>query len=202
MGEADGDCEGPVVGPALGDVDGLVVGDAVGVSVSHVPSSLHAPLRQSRPATHFLPSAHGGHAGPPQSAAVSSPFKMPSRHVADVGENDGDALGDVDGAQVGDTDGDAVGSTVVGDAVGASVLSQQSRNVAPSPAGQQRWPLCRPSTVHRGCSPQSCPHGNVRPVLALVHVVLAVHGTGAVLPSGQWWNAGHAILFLFANVGQ
>ena len=54
VGEADGARVGDVVGPALGDVDGIVVGDAVGAIVSHVPSSKHAPLRQSRSAKHFL----------------------------------------------------------------------------------------------------------------------------------------------------
>ena len=48
---------------------------------------------------------HGGHSGPPQSTSVSSPFVIPSPHVAGVGDCVGDSVGD----SVGDAVGDAVG---------------------------------------------------------------------------------------------
>ena len=48
-----------------------------------------------------------------------------------------------------------VGVAVVGESVGASVLSQQPRNVAPSAVGQHCAPASSPSATHRACIEQS-----------------------------------------------
>ncbi len=59
----------------------------------------------------------------------------------------GDALGESDGAGVGESEGAAVGADVVGALVGASVLSQQLRNVTPSLAGQHCMPAPSMPTI-------------------------------------------------------
>ena len=106
LGPALGLVEGPALGPALGDHDG----DAVGRCVSHVPSSLHRPLTQSRgPSTHFLPAQHGAQSPPPQSTDVSRPFRMSSSHVATLGLT----VGPADGLELGLVLGSDVGSCVV-----------------------------------------------------------------------------------------
>ena len=161
VGSGDGDCVGPPVGsgdgndvgPPVGASEGENVGDndgdAVGAGVSHMPSSLHRPLVQSRspsPTTHLSPGLHAWHSPPPQSTDVSFAFRMPSRHVAGVGLSVGANVGDADGTSVGDLDGLALGTGVgdrdglalgasvgdvvglaLGTSVGAAVLPQQPR---------------------------------------------------------------------------
>src|SRR3954454_8450012 len=53
----------------------------VGAGSTQTPA-VHTPVTQSVPLPHFLPSAHFGQFGPPQSTSVSCPFWTPSEQVA------------------------------------------------------------------------------------------------------------------------
>ena len=81
LGAAVGASVGSAVGSSVGDCDGaLVVGNAVGCAVGwpHRLFQRQWPLSQSRDDSHRRPDEHAGQLPPPQSIAVSSPFRMSS----------------------------------------------------------------------------------------------------------------------------
>jgi hypothetical protein len=99
------------VGARVGTTDGAGVSQKYSKRL-HFPNVsrfvellMHRPLRQSRSSRQRLSGLHGGQCGPPQSAAVSRPFRTSLRHDAGLGF--------------------CVGDAVDGTPVGASVLSQQ-----------------------------------------------------------------------------
>ena len=107
LGLADGAFDGALDGDALGDVEGY--------GVSHRKSEPHTKLWQSLCPSHVCPTAHlTVHTRPPQSADVSSPFRMPSLHDGSDGACVGLVLGDSLGISDGLVVGLVLGSSVVG----------------------------------------------------------------------------------------
>jgi hypothetical protein len=95
-GLPDGSKVGTTAGLNVGSKEGRTVGINVGLVVgANVTQMFESQLlaMQSASEMHDCPIAHPPHDVPPQSMSVSSLFRTPSMHVADVGPTLGISVG-------------------------------------------------------------------------------------------------------------
>ena len=125
---------------------------------------------------------------------------------ASVGDSDGTSVGARDGLALGATVGDVVGlslgAAVVGERVGASVLSQQERKFPVYAFGQQVADV-NPCSTHRACAPQDSSTVGLRDGAPLGLALGDADGltlSGAVDPAAQTHPSGHATFLVV--VGQ
>ena len=134
VGERLGRPVGRAVGAPVGAGDGAGVGARVGLAVAPVGAAVGGQHEK-----YVAPSAAGQHCVPGRVAnpngTVHCEYSKQSPSVL--------------GLSVGDAEGAALGANV-GLSLGAGVLSQQLKYVAPSAAGQHAVAARNPAAVHRG----------------------------------------------------